>query len=277
MSSPPSSYVGSGRLIVCPTPIGNSADLSERCAAALRGADLVACEDTRRTGSLLAQLGAHPPLMSLHEHNETARIEALVARVRAGDTVVLVSDAGTPTISDPGYPLIRAVVDAGLPLTVLPGPSAVLVAVVASGLPVHRWTFVGFLPRKRGALEKVLSDPHPLVAFESPRRLARTLELLAGMGPDRPVAVCRELTKTFEEVVRGTAATVREHFVARPPLGEVVVVLGEAPPAAGIDAYVDAVARLATSGARPREAAAVVAALTGASKNELYDAWLLRR
>ncbi|MEA2149558.1 MAG: rRNA (cytidine1402-2-O)-methyltransferase [Solirubrobacteraceae bacterium] len=215
--------------------------------------------------------------MSLHEHNESERVDDLVARMRAGDTVVLVSDAGTPTVSDPGYPLIKAVVEANLPLTVLPGPSAVLVAVAACGLPLHRWTFVGFLPRKRGALEKVLSDPHPLVAFESPRRLARTLEQLAGMDPDRPVAVCRELTKTFEQVVRGTAASVRDHFLATPPLGEIVVVVGQASPRSAIGASVDAVARLATSGARPREAAAVVAELTGLSKNELYDAWLLRR
>ncbi len=215
--------------------------------------------------------------MSLHEHNEATRVDAIVARIRSGETVALVSDAGTPTVSDPGYPLIKAVVDADLPLTVLPGPSAVLVAVVASGLPLHRWAFVGFLPRKPGALEKLLADPQPLVAFESPRRLARTLELLAGMDPHRPVAVCRELTKTYEEVVRGTAASVRDRFLASPPLGEIVVVIGQASPTRGIDAGVDAVARLASSGARPREAAAVIASVTGLSKNELYDAWLLRR
>ena len=263
-----------GRLVVCPTPIGNAGDLTPRVAAALAEADLIACEDTRRTGRLLSELGIDAPLVSLHEHNEVRRAPALVDRLREGATVALVSDAGTPGISDPGYVLVRAVADAGLPLTVLPGPSAVLAAVVASAMPLDRWRFVGFLPRKAAALLAELDQPGPLVGFESPRRLARTLQALAEHDPQRPVAVCRELTKDHEEVVRGSAAEVAAHFAEHEPLGEIVLVVGA--PAAREDtgAALAALARVVEAGAKPREAAGALAELVGLPRNRLYDAWL---
>jgi 16S rRNA (cytidine1402-2'-O)-methyltransferase len=270
--------VSAGRLIVCPTPIGNAGDITARAVDALKGADLVACEDTRRTGALLASLGVKQRLMSLHEHNEVGRSAQVLERIRGGETVVLVSDAGTPGVSDPGYPLVRAAIDAGLPLTVLPGASSVLVAVVASGLPLDRWRFVGFLPRTAGGIVAELDAPDPVVAFESPRRLRRTLAAIAAHDPDRPLAVCRELTKDHEEVVRGTAAEVAAQFATREPLGEIVIVIGAAG-ASDLDtaAAVEGLARLVDAGAKPRAAAGVLADMLGLSKNAVYDAWLKRR
>lgn len=270
----PATPDGGGELVVCPTPIGNLDDLTRRSEHALRTADVVACEDTRRTGQLLAHLGIRQRLVSLHEHNEDERSEALAQRVRQGETVVLVSDAGTPTISDPGYPLIRAVIEAGGRVTVLPGASAAVVAVVASGLALARWTFVGFLPRSPDALARELGRPEPLVAFESPRRLAGTLELLATLEPERPIAVCRELTKTHEEVVRGTAAEVAQQFAQRRPLGEIVLVVGHGRPAGRVAQGAEAVSTLVAAGAKARPAAAVVAELTGERTNAVYRAWL---
>jgi 16S rRNA (cytidine1402-2'-O)-methyltransferase len=168
-------------------------------------------------------------VVSYHEHNERGRAAQLVTEMQGGATVALVSDAGTPLVSDPGYQLVQASLAAGVPIEVLPGPSAVLVALVASGLPVARWCFVGFLPRKRGQRERMLAEAaETLVAFESPQRLPTTLELLARVDPQRPVAVCRELTKLHEEVVRGSAAGVAEHYRERPPRGEVVLVIAPA-------------------------------------------------
>jgi 16S rRNA (cytidine1402-2'-O)-methyltransferase len=215
---------------VCATPIGNLEDVTLRVLRALGEADVIACEDTRRTRVLLDRHGiAGARLTSLHEHNERARARELVERVRAGETVALVSDAGTPLISDPGYVLVRECIGEGLPLQVLPGASAAPTALVASGLPVDRWCFVGFLPRKRGQRERLLADAaETLVAFESPRRLSGTLEMLARLDPQRPVAVCRELTKLHEEVRRGSAAELAEHYRERPAKGEVVLVLGAA-------------------------------------------------
>jgi 16S rRNA (cytidine1402-2'-O)-methyltransferase len=270
----------SGGLLVCPTPIGNLEDVTLRVLAALRSADVVACEDTRRTRVLLDRYGVSARLVSYHEHNEEARASELVDRMRAGETVALVSDAGMPLISDPGYVLVRACVAAGLPVEVLPGPSAAVAALVASGLPADRWRFAGFLPRKRGELRSVLesgSGSGTLVAFESPRRVPATLAVLAEIDPDRPVAVCRELTKVHEEVVRGTASELAGRYAGAPPRGEVVLVVGA--PAAVADAgggpdpeAVDALRRLVDAGAQPRKAAAVVASLTGARANELYRA-----
>jgi 16S rRNA (cytidine1402-2'-O)-methyltransferase len=268
----------SGRLVVCPTPIGNLEDVTLRVLAALREADVVACEDTRRTRVLLDRYGVKARLVSYHEHNERSRAGELVRRMRDGATVALVSDAGMPLVSDPGYVLVRACVAAGLPVEVLPGPSAALTALVASGLPADEWRFVGFLPRKKGELKRALSEPGgTLVAFESPRRVASTLSLLASVDPDRPVAVCRELTKAHEEVVRGSAAELAERYAAEPPRGEVVLVVGapgpSAPGAAGAEPPgLDALRRLVDAGAKPRQAAAVVAELTGARPNELYRA-----
>ena len=266
----------SGRLVVCPTPIGNLEDVTLRVLSALREADVVACEDTRRTRVLLDRYGVSAKLVSYHEHNERRRASELVERMRSGEVVALVSDAGMPLISDPGYVLVHACVGAGLPVEVLPGPSAAVTALVASGLPADEWRFAGFLPRKKGELRAVLSEPGgTLVAFESPRRLPGTLELLASLDPDREVAVCRELTKAHEEVVRGSAAELAARYAGAAVKGEVALVLGPAAPAdsaAAAAGAVEALRQLVEAGARPRKAAAVVAGLTGASANELYRA-----
>lgn len=266
----------SGRLVVCPTPIGNLEDITLRVLSALREADVVACEDTRRTRVLLDRYGVRAKLVSYHEHNEQARSSELVKRMREGAVVALVSDAGMPLVSDPGYVLVRGCVAAGLPVEVLPGPSAAITALVASGLPADEWHFHGFLPRKKRELRRVLSEPvGTLVAFESPRRLPATLELLAELDAARDVVVCRELTKAHEEVVRGTAAELASRYASAPPRGEIVLVLAPAapPPAGGADPEaVDAVRQLVDAGAHPRKAASVVAGLTGTSANALYRA-----
>jgi 16S rRNA (cytidine1402-2'-O)-methyltransferase len=272
----------SGRLVVCPTPIGNLEDVTLRVLSSLREADVIACEDTRRTRKLLSRYGVSAPLVSYHEHNEQRRSAELVARMQAGETVALVSDAGMPLVSDPGYVLVRACVAAGLSVEVLPGPSAVLAALVASALPADSWRFVGFLPRKRGELRRLFSAAGPtLVAFESPRRVPATLAVLAEVDPAREVAVCRELTKVHEEVVRGSAEELAERYAGSPPRGEVVLVVGPSgasPSAAASEAPagLDALARLVEAGARARPAAAVVAALVGGSANALYRAYLER-
>jgi 16S rRNA (cytidine1402-2'-O)-methyltransferase len=265
--------VSSGRLIVCPTPIGNLEDITLRVLSALRDADVVACEDTRRTGVLLERYGVQASLVPYHEHNERERTPELVERMRSGEVVALVSDAGMPLVSDPGYWLVQGCVAAGLEVEVLPGPSAALAALVASALPADVWRFVGFLPRKRGALVAAFGGPETLVAFESPKRLAASLAALAELDPVRPVAVCRELTKLHEEVVRGTASELAARYASSEPRGEIVLVVGGAPPRTGVDeAAVDAVRRLVESGARPRVAAGVVSELTGAPANALYKA-----
>jgi 16S rRNA (cytidine1402-2'-O)-methyltransferase len=262
-----------GRLVVCPTPIGNLEDVTLRVLAALRDADVIACEDTRRTGTLLERYGVDSPRISYHEHNERSRADDLVARMRAGATVALVSDAGMPLVSDPGLILVQACVGAGLAVEVLPGPSAALSALVASGLATDHWRFVGFLPRKRSELEAVLAAPETLVCFESPKRLAATLGVLAARDGAREVAVCRELTKLHEEVVRGSATELAHRYSAADPRGEIVLVLGPAT-AAPVDLRgpLSAVTRLIDAGAKPRVAAGVVAELTGASANALYRA-----
>ena len=271
--NPPVEPVAHGRLLVCATPIGNLDDVTLRVLDALRDADVVACEDTRHTQILLDRHGiVVGRLVSLHEHNERARAQELVARVRVGETVALVSDAGTPLISDPGFALVRACIQQGLPVIVLPGPSAAIAALVASGLPVERWRFVGFLPRSRGELETLLGDTtETLVAFESPRRLAATLMLLAAHDPERPVAVCRELTKLHEEVRRGSAAELAAVCSESPPRGEIVLVCGAAPPGqVSRERALVILRELIDAGAKPRPAATAVAKLTGLGANELY-------
>jgi 16S rRNA (cytidine1402-2'-O)-methyltransferase len=262
-----------GRLIVCPTPIGNIDDISERARRALGEADLVACEDTRRAGRLYERLDIQRPrLVSNHEGNEADRARQLAAQIERGAKVVLISDAGTPVISDPGYRLLRTCLERDLEVEVLPGPSAVITALVASGLPADRWRFEGFLPRRAGELERVLTSPETVVAFESPRRLPDSLTALAALAPDRQAAVCRELTKLHEEVARGTLAELARHF-RDDVKGEIVVVIGPAAARSGapdVAFAVDALRRLVQSGARPRAAASVVAALTGTRPNELY-------
>jgi 16S rRNA (cytidine1402-2'-O)-methyltransferase len=263
----------SGRLVVCPTPIGNLEDITLRALSALREANVVACEDTRRTRTLLERYGVQATLVTYHEHNERERAAELVERMRQGAVVALVSDAGMPLVSDPGFVLVQGCVAAGLSVEVLPGPSAALAALVASALPADSWRFVGFLPRKRGPLELAFGSPETLVAFESPKRVGASLAVLAELDPDRPAAVCRELTKLHEEVVRGSAAELAARYAEDEPKGEVVLVVGAAPARTGIDpAAVEAVKKLVASGAKPRIAAGVVADLTGSPANALYEA-----
>lgn len=261
-----------GRLVVCPTPIGNLEDVTLRVLETLGNADVIACEHTRHTRVLLERHGISGTTVSLHEHNERARAGELLERIREGATVALVSDAGTPLLSDPGFALVRACLAAGLELEVLPGPSAILTALVSSGLPLERWRFVGFLPRARGERAELLAAAtDTLVAFESPRRLAGTLELLAGLDPRRPVAVCRELTKLHEEVRRGEAGVLAEHYQREGVRGEVVLVCGAASAQQPrLDEARAALRQLVEAGARGRVAAAAVARLTGVRANELY-------
>jgi 16S rRNA (cytidine1402-2'-O)-methyltransferase len=261
-----------GKLTVCPTPIGNLGDVTARVRNALADADLVACEDTRRAGRLFELLELPSPrLVSYHEQNEAERSRELAQMIERGDSVALISDAGTPGISDPGYRLIRACIDRDLEIEVLPGASSVTTALVASGLPSHRFRFLGFLPRRTGELERVLQSAETVVAFESPRRLPESLSALATLAPDRPAAVCRELTKLHEEVARGTLGELMRRF-RDDVRGEIVLVIGPARETAGADIgfAVDALRGLVRAGARPRAAASIVSALTGVPANELY-------
>ena len=265
-----------GRLTVCPTPIGNMDDVTKRVREALVEADYIACEDTRRTGRLLElmEISPRPRLVSNHEGNEVSRAAELVKRIERGDRIALVSDAGMPAISDPGYRLIRACIDRGLEIVVLPGPSVVPVALVASGLPSDRWRFEGFLPKRAGEMERVLNSAETVVAFESPRRISKTLAALAAIAPEREAAVCREMTKHHEEVTRGTLSDLALRFKGEAK-GEIVLVIGPAESAEhgqDIAFAVEALKRLVQSGARPRAAATVVATLTGTRANDLYKA-----
>jgi 16S rRNA (cytidine1402-2'-O)-methyltransferase len=262
-------------LVVCPTPIGNLEDVTLRALRELGEADLVLCEDTRRTRVLLARHAVSARLMSFHRHNEAKRTADVLPRLERGARVALASDAGLPAVNDPGARLIAAALQHGVPVTVLPGPSAVETALVASGLVGERYTFLGYLPRTRDGLARLWDEmtgwTWPAVAFESPRRLPASLASLSAADPDRAVAVCRELTKRFEEVARGSAAELAARF-SEAPKGEVTLVIGGRPasgrastgPAAG------AVSELVDAGLSRRRAADVVARLTGASRNELY-------
>jgi len=261
----------SGRLVVCPTPIGNLADVTLRTLDALRAADVALCEDTRRSRTLLTRHGIDLPLVSLTEHNEAARIPEVTRRLEDGETVCLLSDAGTPLLSDPGARLVAALLDAGLAVEALPGPSAVTTAVVASGLAGRGFAFAGFLDRGAALgrqLDRLDAAGLPVVAFESPRRLPATLAALTARDPGRRMAVCRELTKLHEEVASGPAEELAARFSA-PPKGEVTLVLAASagPPGAPLDE--DALAELGRLlGAK--QAAALAARLTGRPRNELY-------
>ncbi len=260
-------------LAVCATPIGNLDDVTLRVLEELRSADVVLCEDTRHTRVLLDRHGISARLLSFHEHNEAKRTAEVLPRLQAGERVALVSDAGLPGISDPGARLVSAALAAAVPVTVLPGASAVDTALVASGFVAERYQFVGFLPRGGRALESLWKEvagwPHPVVAFESPQRLPATLRSLAQAQPERQVAVCRELTKLFEEIVRGSATEVAARF-AEPPKGEITLVLGPGSGKEDLTGAVDAVAELVAAGLQRRRAADLVARLTGASRNDLY-------
>jgi len=262
-------------LAVCATPIGNLADVTLRVLDELREADVVLCEDTRHTRLLLERHGIRARLLSYHAHNEAERTADVLTRLERGERVALVSDAGLPGVSDPGAFVVRAAVERGIAVTVLPGPSAVETALVASGLAGGGYTFVGFLPRREAELAELwreLRDTRlPVVAFEAPRRLPATLRSLAAAAPARPVAVCRELTKRFEEVVRGPAAEVSASF-EEPPKGEIALVIGPGEPGGNEDvpAALAAMAELLAAGTPRKVAAEVVSRLTGVARNDLY-------
>jgi len=265
-------------LAVCATPIGNLDDVTIRVLRELESADLVLCEDTRRTRRLLLEHGISARLVSYHRHNEAQRAAEVLPQLRTGARVALVSDAGLPGINDPGARLIDAALEEGITVTVLPGPSAVETALVASGLLAERFQFLGYLPRGAAARSALWAElagwPWAAVAFESPQRLPASLASLGEVMPERRVAVCRELTKHFEEVVRGSAAQLAARFT-EPPRGEITLVIGGQAPDSRVDpAALDAVSELVASGLSRRRAADVVARLTGTPRNALYRASL---
>jgi 16S rRNA (cytidine1402-2'-O)-methyltransferase len=269
--------------VVVATPIGTLDDLSPRAAAALRDADVVACEDTRRTAVLLRHAGSGAPMVPAHQHNEARRAADLVRRMQDGAVVVLVSDAGMPGVSDPGARVVAAAIEADVPVTVIPGAGAVETALVASGLATGTgYAFAGFAPRKAGELRSFIEHidawGEPVVVFEGPRRVGALLAALAAHDPDRPVAVCRELTKVHEQVIRGTASALAERLTG-PLKGEVAVVVAppSAPPAPDEDALADAMAPMLAAGMSPARAADVVAALGAAPRNAAYRAALRAR
>ena len=268
-----------GRLQVVATPIGNLADLSERAREALAEADLIGAEDTRHTSALLMAMGLATPLLSLHEHNESRRVPALLARLAQGEQVALVSDAGTPLLSDPGYELVRAAVAAGYEVSAIPGPSAVTAALAVAGLPTDRFCFEGFLParprERRAALEALAHERRTLVFFEAPHRIAAALtDMAAVLGPERAAVVARELTKAHETIYRGTMrelaarATTEANFAR----GEItLVVRGAAAAAAGVDERVlRRTIEVLSKELPPGRVAAVAAQLTGATRAAAY-------
>ncbi|UOZ11640.1 16S rRNA (cytidine(1402)-2'-O)-methyltransferase [Amycolatopsis sp. WQ 127309] len=273
-----------GRLVLAATPLGDVRDASPRLAEALAEADVVAAEDTRRFRSLASALDITPRgrVVSFYEDVETARLPRLLESLQAGETVVLVTDAGMPSVSDPGFRLVAACVEADIPVTCLPGPSAVTTALALSGLPCDRFCFEGFAPRKPGErtkwLTSLVSEPRTVVFFESPHRLASLLsDAAATLGANRRAAVCRELTKTYEEVKRGSLASLAE-WAADGVRGEITVVLsGAEPRSVSVADLVAEVADRVASGERLKSAAAEVAEATGVSKKELYDAVLAAR
>ncbi|QOK23269.1 16S rRNA (cytidine(1402)-2'-O)-methyltransferase [Janibacter indicus] len=271
-------------LVLAATPIGDPRDASPRLREELAGADVVAAEDTRRLRRLAGELGVDLPerIVSYHEHNEATKTAELLESVVAGERVVLVTDAGMPSVSDPGYRFVRACIDADEVVTCVPGPSAVLMALAVSGLPVDRFTFEGFLPRKAGErtrlLTEIAQERRTMVFFEAPHRIAASLEAMAQvLGPDRPAAVCRELTKTWEEVRRGGLAELAE-WAAEGVKGEMTVVVGgaERTSISIEDAVAEVIARK-DKGARLKDVCAAVAVSTGHSKKALYDAVLAHR
>jgi 16S rRNA (cytidine1402-2'-O)-methyltransferase len=268
-----------GVLVLVGTPIGNLGDLAPRAVDALRSADAICCEDTRRTGRLLQHAGVErPPLVVVNEHTEASEVSGVLARLGRGERVAVVSDAGMPGISDPGERLVRAAIAAGHPVEVVPGPSAGLAALVASGLAAGRFVFEGFLPRKGSGraerLAAVAAEPRTVVLYEAPHRLARTVaDLVDVCGTDRRVALARELTKLHEEVWRGSLAEAVAWVRAAAPRGEIVVVLEGAPPSEPPDdgALVDALREELAAGATARDAARAVAARLDVPRRRVYD------
>lgn len=276
--------MGTGLVVLAATPIGNVDDASARLRTLLATADVVAAEDTRRLAALAARLGVTVAgrVVSHHEHNEAGRTAELIDVVRDGGTVLVVSDAGMPAVSDPGFALVRAASAEGLPVTVAPGPSAVLTALALSGLPTDRFCFEGFVPRRpgerRAALADLAAERRTMVFFEAPHRIADTLAAMVdAFGADRPAAVCRELTKTYEETVRGPLAELAA-WATGEVRGEIVVVVGGAPQRrATPQSLVPEVLARADAGERLKDAVADVAASAGVPKRELYQAALEAR
>jgi len=276
-----------GALYVVATPIGNPEDLSPRARRMLAEADLIACEDTRRAARMLAELRIHTPTVSYFEHNERRRTAELIDRMRAGESVALISDAGTPAISDPGFRLVRAALDAGIRVAAVPGPSAAIAALSVSGLPTDRFVFEGFPPAResarRDALKALARETRTIIFYESPRRLAATLaEMAAVFGADRPAALAREITKTFEETIRGTLGELRDRFAREEARGEITIIVGGAPEAESGTLNESAggaltVGELIDAGLSLKQACAVIAKLTGQSRRELYQRELARR
>ena len=278
------SGAGTGVVVLAATPIGRVGDAPPRLAEELATADVIAAEDTRRLARLLRDLGVTPSgtVLSYHEHNEASRTVELVERLDAGERVVLVTDAGMPSVSDPGYRLVRAAVAAGHHVTAVPGPSAVLTALAVSGLPVDRFCFEGFLPRRPGerrrALAELSGERRTMVFFEAPHRLAESLTDLAGaFGPDRSAAVCRELTKTYEEVRRGPLSDLAS-WAEDGVRGEVtVVVAGADPVTSSVEDHLETIAARVSAGERLKSVCAEIASETGLSRKALYDAYLAAR
>lgn len=269
-----------GRLQVVATPIGNMGDVSTRARQALESAAAIAAEDTRHTGALLQALGIARPLLSLHAHNETQRVPEILARLLGGETIALVSDAGTPLLSDPGYELVRAAADAGVDVEAIPGPSAITTALAVAGLPVNRFCFEGFLPardrERRTLLSQLAAEPRTLVFFEAPHRIAASLaDLAQAFGGARPAVVTRELTKAHETIYRGTLAELAQKAATEDNFqrGEItLVVAGATPAVTGIDtALLRRAVDLLSKELSPSRAAAVAAQLTGATRAEAYS------
>jgi 16S rRNA (cytidine1402-2'-O)-methyltransferase len=285
-AEPDSGAAGAGRIVLAATPIGNAGDASARLVELLATADIVAAEDTRRLHRLVQNLGVTVAgrVISYHEHNEAAKTAELLDAVRAGKTMVMVTDAGMPSVSDPGFRLVEGAVAAGLTVTAAPGPSAVLTALALSGLPTDRFCFEGFLPRKAGERASRLADlaaeRRTMVFFEAPHRLEAMLRALRErFGGERRIAVCRELTKTYEEVIRGTVGELLLWAEGNEVRGEIAVVLGGAPEQAPgtPEDHVAAVNALVSQGIRLKEAVAAVAEDVRVSKRELYSAVLAAR
>jgi 16S rRNA (cytidine1402-2'-O)-methyltransferase len=275
-----------GLLVLAATPLGDARDASARLLDALATADVVAAEDTRRLRALAAALGVTVSgrVISHYDAVEAARLPGLLDEVRGGRTVLVVTDAGMPAVSDPGYRLVAAAAAEGLPVTCLPGPSAVTTALVLSGLPVERFCFEGFAPRRGGDrrrwLETLVTEPRAVVFFESPHRLAETLaDAVDVLGAERAAAVCRELTKTYEEVLRGPLSELAEWAEEGPVRGEITVVLSGAAPSAApsVESLVGAVEERVAEGERLKDAVAAVATAAGVPKRDLYAAALARR
>jgi len=280
-SDPPDSPAARPGLVLVATPIGNLGDLSPRALATLRDADAVLCEDSRVTGGLLARHGIAATMIPLHDHNEAAQAPRLIGRMKSGERFALVSDAGTPLVSDPGYRLVREAIAAGVAVSAVPGPNAAVMALLLSGLPPHPFLFLGFLPARAGPRAAEVARLRQVeraglaataVFFEAPHRLAEALAALAeGLGADRPATVAREMTKRFEEVRRGTLGDLAAHYAAQEARGEICIVVGPAAEEAAGQDELDARLRAAlAAGLSLRDAAASVAEATGARKREVY-------